>query len=51
MESLFMLDGSNEVPVFNDYLDIGINPGMLYYYDDIPLFWDAWDVGFATLKF
>ncbi len=43
VENLFF-DGSNMIPAFNDYLNKDINPGMFYYYDDVPLYWDAWDV-------
>jgi alpha-mannosidase len=42
VESLFF-DGENKTPIFSDS-NKDIIPGMLYYYDDIPLFWDAWDV-------
>ncbi|OXA64483.1 alpha-mannosidase 2C1 isoform X2 [Folsomia candida] len=42
-ERLFF-DGVNKIPAFNDHLQKGISPGMLYYYDDVPLYWDAWDV-------
>lgn len=43
IERLFF-DGENKIPAFNDYLGKGVEQGMLYYYDDIPIFWDAWDV-------
>lgn len=34
----------NEYEVFNDMKNTGTEPAMLYIYDDIPLYWDAWDV-------
>lgn len=34
----------NQIPVYNDRLGTGIEPGMFYIYDDVPMFWDAWDV-------
>lgn len=33
-ERLFF-DGVNKIPAFNDHLQKGISPGMLYYYDDV----------------
>jgi len=43
-ETLY-LNGANgkEVAVYNDRAN-DTSPGMLYIYDDVPLFWDAWDV-------
>lgn len=45
VEALFLIDGQNKpIPAYNDYANIGISPGMIYYYDDLPEYWDAWDV-------
>lgn len=30
--------------MFGDRLNTGIRGGQFYIYDDIPLYWDAWDV-------
>lgn len=38
VESLFF-DGSNRLQAFDDYLNKGVDPGMFYIYDDIPLYW------------
>jgi len=33
-----------EKAVYNDLKNTGTDPGQYYIYDDIPLYWDAWDV-------
>ncbi|CAG7721951.1 unnamed protein product [Allacma fusca] len=33
-----------ERKVFGDRLNTGIRGGQFYFYDDVPLYWDAWDV-------
>jgi len=33
-----------ERKVFNDRLNTGIRGGQFYIYNDVPLYWDAWDV-------
>jgi hypothetical protein len=43
VEALFF-GGSDRLPAFNDYLGLGIDPAMFYIYDDVPMYWDAWDV-------
>ncbi|ODM94992.1 Alpha-mannosidase 2C1 [Orchesella cincta] len=39
-EKLFL----NGKAVYNDYLGKNVQPAMFYIYDDVPMFWDAWDI-------
>ena len=43
-EISFTAANGKELQVFGDRLGTGIRGGMYYMYDDIPLYWDAWDV-------
>ncbi len=45
LEKLHFTDASGtEKEVFNDMKNTGTDAGMVYMYDDVPLYWDAWDV-------
>ncbi|CAL8128846.1 unnamed protein product [Orchesella dallaii] len=39
-EKLFL----NGKAIYNDYLGKNVEPAMFYIYDDIPDYWDAWDI-------
>jgi alpha-mannosidase len=43
-EALYFTGPSGvEQVVYNDRLNTGTSPAAFYIYDDVPLFWDAWD--------